>query len=131
MLVGLTLVPALYSRNRSFHLFEDAEVRRVRRRASALRGIVRQLAGALGPAADVVVEKAGEGAELRYRVPGLHIERRATLTRSELACLRYLAGRAGVPSLHPTDEDRAWIDGALRRLAAGLRLSEIEADHVG
>ena len=65
--------------------------------------------------------------ELRYRVPGLRIERRALLTQVELACVRYLAARANVPGLHAGDEDRAWIDAALRRLAAGLRLAEIDA----
>ena len=129
LLVGLTLVPALYSRNRSFALFEDPEVRRAKRRAARLRGIVRQLTGAHGPVEDLVVEKRLEGCELRYRVPGLHIERRASLTLVELACVRYLAGRAGVCALHATEDDRVWIDAALRRLAAGLRLAEIEAGH--
>jgi hypothetical protein len=44
--------------------------------------------------------------------------------------VRYLAGRAGVPGLHATDEDRAGIDAALRRLAAGLRLAGLEAGHI-
>jgi hypothetical protein len=64
--------------------------------------------------------------ELRYRVPALCIDRRALLSELELACVRYLAGRAGVAGLHATEDDRAGIEGALRRLAAGLRLSEID-----
>jgi hypothetical protein len=107
-------------------LFEDPDVRRARGRSAVLRGIVRQLAGAQGRIEGLAVVRGGDGSELRYRVPGLRIDRRATLTDIELACVRYLAGRAGVGVLHPTDEDRVQIEGALRRLAAGLRLAEIE-----
>ena len=44
----MTLVPGLVSRNRSFALFENPEVRRARVRAALLRGIVRQLTGTQG-----------------------------------------------------------------------------------
>jgi hypothetical protein len=128
LIVGMTLVPGLCSRNKSFALFEDPEVRRARKRSAVLRGIVRQLAGAAGHVEGLVVVHGAEGFELRYRVPVLRVERRASLTELELACVRFLAGRAGVGGLHPSDDDRARIDGALRRLAAGLRLAEIEAD---
>jgi hypothetical protein len=132
LVVGMTLVPGLVSRNRFYALFEDPEVRRVRLRSALLRGIVRQLAGAHGHVEGLVIAQRahGEESELRYRVPGLRVERRASLTRAELACVRYLAGRAGVPGLHATDEDRAGIDAALRRLAAGLRLAGLEAGHI-
>jgi hypothetical protein len=59
-------------------------------------------------------------------VPGLRIERRAVLTELELACVRYLAGRAGVAGFGASEEDRAGIERALRRLAAGLRLDQVE-----
>jgi hypothetical protein len=130
LVVGMTLVPGLVSRNRFYALFEDPEVRRVRLRSALLRGIVRQLAGAHGHVEGLVIAQRAEESELRYRVPGLRVERRASLTRAELACVRYLAGRAGVPGLHATDEDRAGIDAALRRLAAGLRLAGLEAGHI-
>jgi hypothetical protein len=126
LVVGLTLVPGFVSRNRSFSLFEDPEVRRARRRAGMLRGIVRQLTGAQGNVEGVTVAHGAEGCELRYRLPSLHIERRASMTSLELACVRYLVSRAAVPALQATDEDRAGIDAALRRLAAGLRLATIE-----
>ncbi len=129
LIVGMTLVPALWSRNRSFSLFEDPEVRRARRRSGELRGMVRQLAGAHGHVEGLSVVRSGEVFELRYRVPALRIDRRATVSELELACVRWLAGRAGVHGLHVSDEDRARIDAALRRLAAGLRLAEIEAGH--
>jgi hypothetical protein len=127
LVVGMTLVPGLVSRNRFFALFEDPEVRRARARSALLRGIVRQLAGAQGHVEGLVIAQGVDDCELRYRVPGLRIERRASLTPVELACVRYLAGRANVAGLRASDDDRAWIDGALRRLAAGLRLAEIEA----
>ncbi len=124
--VGMTLVPALLSRNKSFALFEDPDVRRARARSAVVRGIVRQLAGAQGRVEGLAVVHGGDWFELRYRVPGLRIERRASLTEIELACVRYLAGRAGLGILHPTDDDRARVEGALRRLAAGIRVAEIE-----
>jgi hypothetical protein len=136
LIVGMTLVPHLYSRNKSYALFEDPEVRRARRRAALLRGIVRQLTGVQGHVEELSVAHvhggghgaAGQGTcELRYRVPSLRVERRASMNDAELACVRYLAGRAGVAGLRATDEDRARIDAALRRLAEGLRLAAIEA----
>src|SRR5450755_3128375 len=126
LVVGMTLVPGFVSRNRSFALFEDPEVRRARRRSSMLRGIVRQLAGSLGRVEGLAVAHSFDRCELRYRVPALRIDRRASLSELELSCVRYLAGRAGVPGLHASDDDRAGIEGALRRLAAGLRLAEID-----
>ena len=128
----MTLVPALLSRNRSFALFEDPEVRRARFRAVLLRGIVRQLTGAQGPVESIEVAPAARGAdrdmrELRYRVPGLRIDRRALLTEAEYACVAYLAGRASVVGLSASEEDRARIDAALRRLSANLKLPGMDA----
>jgi hypothetical protein len=125
LVVGMTLVPGLVSRNRSFTLFENPDVRRARVRAALLRGIVRQLTGKQGrvEAFDVV---AGTGArEVRYSLPGLRVQRRALLSEVEYACVAYLAGRAGVADLSADAEDRARIDAALRRLAAGLQLERI------
>lgn len=129
LVAGMTLVPALLSRNRNFALFEDLEMRRVRVRAALLRGIVRQLTGAEGKveSLEVVPRSGPSGArELRYRVPGIRIHRRALLTELEYSCVAYLAGRASVAGLAADDEDRARIDTALRRLSVGLRLAEIE-----
>jgi hypothetical protein len=121
LVIGLTLVPGLLSRNRCFALFEDPDVRRARRRAGMLLGIVRQLAGAHGHVEGVAIARGAVGAwELRYRVPSMRVDRRTSLTELELACVRYLAGRAGVPGFHATEDDRAGIDAALKWLAAGL-----------
>jgi hypothetical protein len=127
LVVGMALVPGFVSRNRSFRLFEDPDVRRARRRAGVLRGIVRHLTGAHGIVKDVVVVHGAESFELRYTVPGIRVSRHASLTELELACVRYLAARACAPGMNATAEDRVAIEAALRRLSAGLRLSEIEA----
>ena len=127
LVVGMTLVPGLVSRNRSFALFENPDVRRARVRAALLRGIVRQLTGTQGRIEEFG-DVAGTGArEVRYSLPGLRVQRRAVLTDVEYACVAYLAGRAGVADLSADDEDRARIEAALRRLAAGLQLAGIDA----
>lgn len=126
LLVGMTLVPGLLSRNRSFALFEDPMVRRAKRRASLLLGIVRQLAGAVGTVEGLEVVTETGACELRYRVPGLGVDRRALLSDVEYSCVAYLAGRARVAGLRAEPEDRARIDAALRRLAQGLRIPAIE-----
>jgi hypothetical protein len=127
LVVAMMLVPRLFSRNRSFALFENPEVRRARRRATLLRGIVRQLAGVAGAMESVRIARAGEGCEISYRVPALKMHRRATLSDVELACVHYLVAREGVTALRATEQDRAAIDAALKRLALGLRLKELEA----
>jgi hypothetical protein len=127
LVAGMTLVPALISRNRNFTLFEDPEMRRARVRAALLRGIVRQLSGAHGKVESLeILPKAGVR-ELRYRVPGIRMDRRAMLTDLEYSCVAYLAGRASVAGLAANEEDRARIDAALRRLSAGLKLAEVDA----
>ena len=126
LVVGMTLVPGLVSRNRSFALFENPEVRRARVRAALLRGIVRQLAGIQGQVESLGIVADRGSRELRYRLPGLRVERRALLTDVEYACVAYLAGRAGVPDLRASEDDRARIEAALRRLGAGLQLAEID-----
>jgi hypothetical protein len=127
LVVGMTLVPGLVSRNRSFALFENPEVRRARVRAALLRGIVRQLTGTQGRVEAFGVVAAIGAREVRYSLPGIRVERRAVLTDVEYACVAYLAGRAGVADLSADDDDRARIDAALRRLASGLQLLSIES----
>ena len=125
LVVGMTLVPGLVSRNRSFALFENPDVRRARVRAALLRGIVRQLTGTQGRVEAFGVVAATGAREVRYSLPGLRVQRRALLSEVEYACVAYLAGRAGVADLSADAEDRARIDAALRRLAAGLQLERI------
>jgi len=126
LVAGMTLVPALLSRNRSFALFEDPEVRRARVRAALLRGIAMQLAGSQGRVESLEVVAAKGVRELRYRVPGIRMARRAMLSDLEYSCVVYLAGRTSAAGLVADDDDRARIDAALRRLSDGLKLGGID-----
>ncbi len=56
----LVLRPGELSRNRHFRLHATREGSRARARASALRGLARQLAGAHGPARALVIEEGSE-----------------------------------------------------------------------
>ena len=115
--VAMAVVPGLLSRNKHFGLYADADVRRARARAEGLRGVVRQLSHAGAGVTELVFERGQARVELRYRIPGVRLERRLDLSRAEAACLAYLGARAGVPGLHASEHDRAEIDAALRRLA--------------
>jgi hypothetical protein len=114
----MALAPGVYARNRHYALHKDPRVRRARARASLLRGLVRQLAGAEGPLDGIEIERSSSRVELRYRISRLRFERTAELTLVEAACLAYLATRDGVAGLVPSTEDRARLVTALRRLAA-------------
>ena len=58
LVVGMTLVPSLVSRNRCFDLFEDRDVRRAKARSAVLRGIVRHIAGMTGRVASLSLQTA-------------------------------------------------------------------------
>lgn len=120
LVVAMTLVPRFVSRNKSFALFEDPDVKSARARAALLRGIVRQLAGGHGRVEAVAVAAEAGSREMRYRVPGVRLERRALLSETEYGCVAFLAARAGVPGVRATGDNRAGIDAALRRLGAGI-----------
>ena len=124
LVVAMTLVPRFVSRNKSFALFEDPDVRSARARAAVLRGIVRQLAGCQGRVEALAVAAQGGARELRYRVPGVRFERHAVLSETEHGCVAFLASKAGVDGVRATGDDRARIDAALRRLGAGLDAGE-------
>jgi hypothetical protein len=126
LVVGMTLVPSLVSRNRSFAFFEEQDVRRAKARAAVLRGIVRQLAGVTGRVESLEVAQATEGCELTYALPGVKLLRRSRLAGVELACVRYLVGRVGVLELRATEEDRAMLETSLRSLARELRLADLD-----
>jgi len=127
--VGMTVVPGLYSRNKMFTLFTDPDVRLARTRSATLRGVVRQLSGASGPATRIEVIRGGGSGRtclLRYRIASIKLDRRLELSETEVACVTYLVGRAGHGSLRASERDRALIDAALARLSLGLRLSGLE-----
>jgi hypothetical protein len=118
LLVALVLAPATYSRNRFFHLYTDPEMYRVRRRASILRDVVRQIAK-IRPGEVLRVEPVGDGrVELVYAVPSLGLRRTTRLEPIELSVVRFaLKNSPARPSSLVSDEvDRGRVEAALRRL---------------
>jgi hypothetical protein len=128
LVVAMTLVPRFVSRNKSFALFENPEVKSARARAAVLRGIVRQLAGGQGRVEALAVAAETGAREMRYRVPGVRFERRALLSETEYGCVAFLAARAGVRGVRATGDDRARIDAALRRLGAGFDIESFSSE---
>jgi hypothetical protein len=122
LLCALTLVPTAFARNRFFNLFENPAALKVRRRASRVRGIIRQLCGTGRVKAEIIGEQVMEDGQvlLRYRVEELGFSRTAALSRLEAATLRFALFRAGVASVDT--EDRELVESALERLSRNLDL---------
>lgn len=126
LLCALILAPRTWPRNRYFSLFEDATLRRVRRRAARIRGIVRQLALPGPDGAEITGEQVlGDGRLLiRYRVKRLALNRTAAMSPLEAATMRYALHRAERAALRV--EDREMVEKALERLGTGLTLRAME-----
>lgn len=122
LLCALVLAPQTYARNRFFGLFEDLEMRRVRRRAARVRGIIRQLVGQDRPKAEIVGEQVLDDGHvlLRYRVEELAFERTTALSAVEAAALRYALHRVGAGTLDAEDAER--VERALERLGEPIEL---------
>jgi hypothetical protein len=122
LLCALVLAPSAFSRNRCFGLFEHPDRRRLRRRASRVRGIVRQLVSPERGTAEIVGERVLEDGRslLRYTIEELGFSRTASLSRLEAATLRYALSRAGKGDVSETD--RRLVEDALLRLSRGLGL---------
>jgi hypothetical protein len=120
LLCALTLVPTAFARNRFFNLFENPAALKVRRRASRVRGIIRQLCGTGRVKAEIIGEQVLDDGQvlLRYRVEELGFSRTAALSRLEAATLRFALYRAGVGNVEA--EDRELVERALQRLSQTL-----------
>jgi hypothetical protein len=121
LLVALVLAPTTYSRNRFFELYRDDEARRVRRRASVLRSILRHLAETRADRRGriVALEPLADGrSRLTYEVPSLGLRRTSILEPIEASLLRLAATRSnGENSEIAADEaDRRRVDEAAQRL---------------
>jgi len=121
--IAMAAAPGVYSRNRHFFLHERAETKVAKRRAALLRGILRHLP----KACDLQVSaEPARPVVLTYRLVDLSFERRCEISPVELACLRYLARRAGRPVPGASDEgaeaDTRAVEGVLARL--GPRVPE-------
>ena len=129
LLVALVLSPATYSRNRFFELHKDPVMRRVRRRASIIRSMIKHLTATdpLQRGEMIAVRATGAGrTELSYVVVAPGMRRTATLDPIELSLVRFaVARRSSDPllcPLQPEDPDRIRIEEALRRLVpAGMQ----------
>jgi hypothetical protein len=128
LLCALVIAPRVYARNRFFELFEQPLLRKIRRRASLLRGIVRQLAAPQGTGGEIIGEQilADGRVLLRYVVPGLNFTRTTALTNLEAAIIRYLVARAKSQPCQAEDYER--IELALAGLAGGLPRPTIERE---
>jgi hypothetical protein len=116
LLCALVLAPNTFARNRFFGMFEDPAMRRVRRRAYHVRGILRQLLGTGKDRALITgrLELDDTRVLLRYRLDNLKLERTTALSALEFAVLNYALHRAGRGDLE--DEERAQVETALRSL---------------
>jgi len=124
LLCALILVPTAFARNRFFKLFENPAALKVRRRASRVRGIIRQLCGTGRVKAEVIGEQVLDDGQvlLRYRVEEIGFLRTAALSRLEAATLRFALSRAGKGSL--ANADRELVEHALERLSLNLSLPD-------
>lgn len=129
LLCALILAPNTFSRNKFFHLFENPEARRVRRRATRVRGIIRQLVGDGKTQAQVIGERVMEDGQvlLRYRVEELDLARSTALSALEAAAMRFALSRAGLGRLSNEDRDR--VEGAFAKLSRALSLPAPEQLH--
>ena len=121
LLCALVLVPGSYSRNQFFDIFEVPQLRRARRRAKRVRGIIRQLVGRGKQHATVLHrEQIADRVLLRFELPDVSFQRTTSLTRIEAALVGYAVNRA---RHSPVDrEDKELVEAALSRLGDTLGL---------
>jgi hypothetical protein len=121
LLVALVLAPTTYSRNRFFQLYADPEVHRVRRRATQLRALVREL-GSLDPSLRAAaldgIEEGPREAWLRYERPDVGLRRTFRLEALELSLVRFALSLRpeGPSSKEGLGLDAARVEEALARL---------------
>ncbi len=119
LLCALVLAPGTYSRNRFFQLFEVPQLKRARRRAKRVRGIIRQLLGQGREPAEIVGERVLEDRVLlRFQIRDLNYQRTTSLSPLEAALIHYsLNKQQGAPV---SEEDRKLVENALVRLGGAL-----------
>jgi hypothetical protein len=118
LLCALVLAPDTFARNRFFKMYEDPVLRRARRRAYHVRGILRQLLGQGKEKALLIgrLELDDDRVLLRYRIDNLKLERTTALSALESAVLSFALHRAGQGDLE--QEDRQRVERALESLGA-------------
>ena len=120
LLCALVLAPDTFARNRFFRLYEDPVLRRTRRRAYHVRGILRQLLGQGKEKALLIgrFELDDDRVLLRYRVENVKLVRTTALSALESAVLSFALHRAGQGELDP--EDRTRVERALESLGSSV-----------
>ena len=120
LLCALVLAPDTFARNRFFGLYEDPVLRRTRRRAYHVRGILRQLLGQGKEKALLIgrFDLDDDRVLLRYRVENVKLVRTTALSALESAVLSFALHRAGQGDLDP--EDRARVERALESLGSSV-----------
>jgi hypothetical protein len=116
LLCALVLAPDTFARNRFFGLYEDPVMRRTRRRAYHVRGILRQLLGQGKDKALLIgrFELDDDRVLLRYRLDNVKLVRTTALSALESAVLSFALHRAGQGELE--QEDRSRVERALEGL---------------
>ena len=122
LLCALVLAPQTFSRNRFFALYQDPSLRRIRRRAARVRGIVKQLLGSGRPKAELLGEQVLDDGQvlIRFRVAEMAYDRSAALTELEAAAMRYALHRAGAGRLDSRDRDL--VNAALAKLGREIQI---------
>jgi hypothetical protein len=126
LLCALILAPNTFSRNKFFHLFENPDARKVRRRATRVRGIIRQLVGDGKTRAEVTGERVMHDGQvlIRYHVKALDLNRSTALSPLEAAAMRFALSRASLGELGAEDRER--VEAAFAKLSKALSLPEPE-----
>jgi hypothetical protein len=118
------------SRNRNFAIHATRDGATARRRAQRLRSMLRQIAGAFGPARDVKVVAAGEDVTITFSLARVALVREARLSAVDLAILRVALVERGTrllpAALIARDEDRARVSALLEEFARA-RNAQIES----
>jgi hypothetical protein len=118
VMVALIVAPGVYSRNRMFALFEQAPMKAARKRASLVRGIVRQWMTVRREDLGVHFTHEDAGAvRLTYTIASVHLRCEVSLTELEDTCLRYVASRGPKAVLAPNVTEAERVHAMLQRLA--------------
>lgn len=127
LMVALIMAPGTFSRNRFFQLFEDKRLRKARRRARMVRGLIKEMTepwplmnSSLHPVTALIECEEVVNGELRlqYSVPDMGYRRSARLSLIEAAALRYCLDRAG--KLRVSELERRVVEDCLLKLAPHL-----------
>lgn len=101
----MVLVPQTYARNRFFKLFDEPEYAQLRKRAKAVRGLIRELMGSGARRAEIVeTHVLDDRVLLRVQIAGLNYERTTALSLLESALVTFAVHRARCIPIPANDE---------------------------